>query len=73
MFYKKNEPEQIYVPYLFHYNQWLVYFLPHFQTQVGLILRTIEVHKIGPTIRSLKSRAVSNQERVMMAHVRYFK
>ena len=63
------------VPYARHYNPRFVLFLPHFSFSLRFILQTIYVLKTKNLhFLSLKSglymRAVSDQERVIMARVR---
>ena len=59
-----------------HYNPRFVLFLPHFSFSLRFILQTIYVLKnenssfFKPKIRGLYTRAVSNQERVMMTRIR---
>ena len=69
----------MYISYVPHYKPRLVYFLPHVYNQDWLILETIYVVNkeilqkyLRFIIKSgFKSRAVSNQERVIMEHVWY--
>ena len=64
------------LPYARHYNPRFVYFLPLFFHKLRFILQTIYVLKNGnssifkPKIRGLYTRAVTDQERVIMARVR---
>ena len=67
---------RIVIPYERHYNPRFVFFLPHFSFSLRFILQTIYVLKNGnssifkPKIRGLYMRAVTDQERVIMARVR---
>ena len=68
------------IPYARHYKPRLVSFLPHFSLRVilhieRLVLQTVNVLKkgnfsiFGPKTPGLELRAVSDQERVIMARV----
>ena len=59
------------IPYARHYNPRFVYFLPSFYIEERFILQTSYVLKIKPKIRGLYTRAVTDQERVIVARVRY--
>ena len=70
----------LYVPYARHYNPRFVLFLPHFSFTLRFILLTIYICTKNKNssffklkIRGLYTRAVSDQERVIMARVRYIK
>ena len=67
----------ILLPYARHYNPRFVYSLPPFYIEEQFILQSIYglkteiLHFLKPKIRGLYTRAVTDQERVIMARVRY--
>ena len=65
------------IPYARHYKPRLVFIFTHFSLRLRLIIQTIYVLKNGnssffkPKIRSLYTRAVTDQEWVIVARVQY--